>query len=301
MPDSLALAHRALPVLSNVQNASALAFSSFALLHVASPFLSAFGPAPTGWNRSPAETAATAWQMLARVWYRDSPAMEATVVWGSLGVHVASGAARRWLREWERNERRARRVASAVVAAEESVEAEDQAHEDRPRAEGRACRKLKPLAPLAINLHQAAGFVLIPFLAHHVWSHRLLPFTLTPPLSSSLITYQLPSYLLSSASARSPLLPWISYGALALLGTYHAVIGLRVIWKPLGPRKLGPGEGGEGEGWAGAAGRWVWSVAAAVGVVGVMVGLTRMSSEGKHIPEFIARRYADVAKRGFPL
>lgn len=106
MPDSLALAQRALPIVTTLQTASAVSFSSFALLHLTSPFLSAFAPAPTGWNRTPAETAATAWQMLARVWYRDSAAMEATVVWGSLGIHLVSGAARRWLREFVRNEKR---------------------------------------------------------------------------------------------------------------------------------------------------------------------------------------------------
>lgn len=295
MLDSLELAHRALPILSTLQNASALSFSSFAVLHLTSPFLSAFAPAPTGWNRTPAETAATAWQMLARVWYRDSKAMEATVVWGSLGVHLASGAVKRWLKEWVRNETRGRRVASAVGAAEGSIEGEG-----KRSVEVAARRKLKPLPPLPINLHQATGFALIPILAHHIWTHRLLPFSLSPPLSSSLITYQLPSYLLSSSSARSPLLPWLSYAALAALGTYHAVVGLRVIWSPAGPKRLGPGEGREGEGVAGVAGRWVWGVVAAVGGAGVLVGLARMSSEGRHVPEFIGRRYADVARRAFP-
>lgn len=64
--DTLQLAERAIPILTTVQTGSALSFSTFAFVHLTSPFLSAFAPGPTGWNKTPAETAATAWQMLGK-------------------------------------------------------------------------------------------------------------------------------------------------------------------------------------------------------------------------------------------
>ncbi|CAD6574172.1 MAG: hypothetical protein CYPHOPRED_005313 [Cyphobasidiales sp. Tagirdzhanova-0007] len=130
------------------------------------------------------------------------------------------------------------------------------------------------------SLHSIAGFVLIPVALGHSFTHRILP--ARKGISPSLLSYQFVSYSLFVY----PFTSWTGYGVLILAASYHATGGLRTI---LSGRKKAARLPDSNAGQAG--------YAAAVGALGL--GLVNLAFEGKEVPLWLARRYAEVVKAAY--
>ncbi|GEM11577.1 hypothetical protein Rt10032_c16g5594 [Rhodotorula toruloides] len=271
-PLTLRLVTSIAPILRITQNASAATFSIFAIVHLAAP-LSALLPSRPKYLTS-AENRANGFALLGREVYQGEWS-ELALVWGSLTAHVVSGIALRWLRVVERVERRKIRKEEAKRKAREmatirpgEVEVElptiTKATEVEKNLVADEVEELEaelvatttndeelvvpasvspaPLIPLP-NFHQTMGYALIPFVAHHAWLHRLLPSSPLPPifaLSPSFFNY---SFTAFSLRHDSPLLRYgsaVCYAAVVGLGTYHGLVGWRILLDPTAPRSLAP-------------------------------------------------------------
>jgi hypothetical protein len=83
----------------------------------------------------------------------------------------------------------------------------------------------KPFRPTA---HQAAGYILIPFLTLHLWTHRILPSSPEPPINA-LSPAELGYGFVSHGLRTWPVVSWTTYTALIASGVYHAVFGVPKI------------------------------------------------------------------------
>ncbi|GAA6026931.1 hypothetical protein JCM8097_005973 [Rhodosporidiobolus ruineniae] len=313
-----------LPGLRLVQNASAAAFTVFGVLHLASP-LSALLPSQQQYLSS-AENRASGIQLLAREVYQGELS-EPILVWGSLAAHILSGVALRWLQVLRRLEWRKLRREEVKALARESVknvrfavadEVEDMVDEAEVVATTTADEEVvvrstnstsSSLFPTP-NFHQKTGYLLVPFLLHHLWVHRLLPSSPFPPISSLSPSFFSYSFVSLSLSHSSPLLRYASafaYTATTLLATYHGLVGWRVLLDPTAPRSLAPRRkrAGEKVGFLRRlTGRREWQAAWVALVAGVAVGTARIAGylggeRTVKVPEFVARRMEYVLRRGF--
>lgn len=299
--DTLALTQSSIRLLNLTQRASALSLSSFLLLHLCAPLASTIAP------RTKAESYASGFMVLGRVLYQGEWG-EWIFVWGSAGVHVLSGVVGRVLKGVERRERSRRRRVDVRRDAEKGMGGEEELslggrivelspNDDDDDDDGSKSFSLdstpaSPPSALAylppISLHQITGYLLLPLAAHHAYLHRLLPSSPSPPISSlspTLFSYSFVSYSLSSSHA---LASSIAYVAVLSIGSYHALAGIRRLADPTAPRGLRRRRDG----------RNGWRVAY-VGVVGgVGIGLARLASEGRGVPEWMGRRYEEVLRRG---
>ncbi|BGO89683.1 hypothetical protein NBRC10512_002612 [Rhodotorula toruloides] len=335
-PVTLRLVGSLSPILRIAQNASAATFSIFAIVHLAAP-LSALLPSRPQYLTS-AENRANGFALLGREVYQGEWS-EPVLVWGSLTAHVVSGIALRWLKVVERVERRKVRKEEAKRKAREMATIRPGEVEDELPTMTKATEVEKnlvedeveeleaelvatttndeelvvpasvspaPLVPLP-NFHQAMGYALIPFVAHHAWLHRLLPSSPLPPifaLSPSFFNY---SFTAFSLRHDSPLLKYgsaVCYAAVVGLGTYHGLVGWRILFDPTAPRSLRPSRrrpGGKdrrvlhGREWQAA---WITLVA------GVSVGAARIAGylggeRTVKVPDFVAKRMDFVLRRGF--
>ncbi|EGU12392.1 Proteophosphoglycan ppg4 [Rhodotorula toruloides ATCC 204091] len=335
-PVALRLVTSISPILRLTQNASAATVSIFAIVHLAAP-LSALLPSRPQYLTS-AENRANGFALLGREVYQGEWS-EPVLVWGSLTAHVVSGIALRWLRVVERVERRKARKEEAKRKAREMAtirpgEVEDElptmtkaTEVEKNLVEGEveeleaelvatttndeelvvpASVSPAPLVPLP-TFHQTMGYALIPFVAHHAWLHRLLPSSPLPPifaLSPSFFNY---SFTAFSLRHDSPLLKYgsaVCYAAVVGLGTYHGLVGWRILLDPTAPRSLAPSRrrpGGKdrrvlhGREWQAA---WVTLVA------GVSVGAARIAGylggeRSVRVPDFVVKRMDFVLRRGF--
>jgi succinate dehydrogenase/fumarate reductase cytochrome b subunit len=140
-------------------------------------------------------------------------------------------------------------------------------------------------------LHQITGSLLIPLTLHHVRLHRFLP---SHHALSSFFSYSFVSFSLAPSSPYR-YVSTIAYGLLASLATYHALVGLRILWDPTAPRSLMPRRSDRKKGVTRGRG---WQVGM-VGIVGgVGLGVARIAGSGKG-PEWIGKRYAGVLRQGW--
>ncbi|BGP46128.1 hypothetical protein JCM10450v2_001968 [Rhodotorula kratochvilovae] len=328
------------PLLRLVQNAGAASFSIFAVIHLATP-LSALLPS-TPRHLSSAENRANGVLLLGRELYQGEWT-EPVLVWGSLSAHVLSGVALRWLKVLERTERRKVRREAVKRRARElaTVKADELPGPDFSRA-NELERNLAvdevdeleaelvattttdeelvvpaavpaasgPLFPLP-NLHQQTGYLLLPFVLHHAWMHRLLPASPLPPilaLSPSFFNYSFTSLALNHDSLVLRAGSALSYAALTGLATYHGLVGARVLLSPIAPRSLAPRRKRAGERDSTRrkiTGGREWQAAWVALVAGVAVGTARIAGYlggekgGVRTPDFVARRMEYVLRRGF--
>ncbi|GAA5833319.1 hypothetical protein JCM11251_005202 [Rhodosporidiobolus azoricus] len=275
-----------LPFLRLVQNGSAISFSVFSVLHLASP-LSALLPSKPQYLSS-AENRASGVQLLARELYQGEWS-EPILIWGSLGAHIASGITLRWLKVLQRLERRkvrreevkkrAREMAtvkgsdlpgpsagalgmSKFEGAVQDVVVED-ADEGEVEAELVAMTTtdeelvvpaVSPSASASIfplpNFHQKTGYLLILPLVHHLYLHRLLPSSPFPPISSlspSFFSFSFPALALTHSSTYLRLSSAVGYASVTLLASYHGLVGWRILLDPTAPRSLAPRRRRSGE------------------------------------------------------
>lgn len=273
---TLLILSQTVPVIQVVQRATAATFSIFAVVHLAAP-LSALLPSQPAYLRS-AENRANGVALLGREVYQ-SEWTEPVLVWGSLTTHVLSGVALRWLRVWERVERRkvrkeevkrrARELATIrpgrggveedelpALAGRTELE-KDLVEDDLEETEAELVATTTsdeeivvpaskaaaaPLFPVP-NVHQRTGYLLIPFLAHHAWVHRLLPASPLPPISSlspSFFNYSFTALSLTHESLVLRAGSAIGYAAVAGLATYHGLVGWRIMLDSTAPRSLAP-------------------------------------------------------------
>ncbi|GAA5888230.1 hypothetical protein JCM6882_000330 [Rhodosporidiobolus microsporus] len=279
-----------LPVLRLAQNGSAITFSLFAALHLASP-LSALLPSKPAYLSS-AENRASGVQLLAREVYQGEWS-EPVLVWGSLGAHVLSGVAIRWAKVLQRLERRkvrkeevkrrAREMASVkggdlpgaagqagMVKFEGAVQdlvvedVTDEEVEGELVATTTADEELVvpttlpssagPLFPVP-NFHQKTGYLLLLPLLHHAYLHRLLPSSPLPPISSlspSFFSFSFPALALTHPHLPLRIASAAGYASVTLLAAYHGLVGWRVLLDPTAPRSLKPRRrrAGEKDGWS---------------------------------------------------
>ncbi|KAG0665898.1 hypothetical protein C6P46_005992 [Rhodotorula mucilaginosa] len=332
---------RTLPVIQVVQKATAATFSIFAVVHLAAP-LSALLPSKPAYLRS-AENRANGVALLGREVYQ-SEWTEPILVWGSLTTHVLSGIALRWLRVWERVERRkvrkeevkrrARelatirpgRVEDELPALAKRTELEkDLVEDDLDEAEAELVATTTsdeeivvpaskaaaaPLFPLP-NVHERTGYLLIPFLAHHAWVHRLLPASPLPPISSlspSFFNYSFTALSLTHESLILRAGSAVSYAAVAGLATYHGLVGWRIMLDSTAPRSLAPRRKRSTESHNSLIHQLTrgreWQAAWIALVTGLAVGTARIAGYlgGERIgqlPSFVTKRMEYVLRRGF--
>ncbi|GAA5977956.1 hypothetical protein JCM10908_004175 [Rhodotorula pacifica] len=331
-----------LPIVQVVQKASAATFSIFAIVHLAAP-LSALLPSKPAYLRS-AENRANGVALLGREIYQ-SEWTEPILVWGSLTTHVLSGITLRWLRVWERVERRkirkeevkrrARELATIrpgqvedelptllarMTELEKDLIVEDEIEETEAELVATttndeeivvpASKPATPLFPVP-NVHQRTGYLLIPFLAHHAWVHRLLPASPLPPISSlspSFFNYSFTALSLTHDSLVLRAGSAFSYAAVAGLATYHGLVGWRIMLDPTAPRSLAPSRKRAAKSrdslvYQVTRGR-EWQAAWIALVTGLAVGTARIAGYlgGERIgqlPAFVSNRMDYVLRRGF--
>lgn len=336
-PIPLTLALRVLtqsiPVVAVVQKASAATFSVFAVVHLAAP-LSALLPSRPAYLQS-AENRANGVALLGREVYQ-SAWTEPILVWGSLTAHVLSGITLRWLRLWERVERRTVRreevkrrarelatirpghVADELPALTKRTEgeknlAEDELEEAEAELIATTTDDEELVVPAAkpatsvfppLTAHHRTGYILLPFLAHHAWVHRLLPASPLPPISSlspSFFNYSFTAFSLTHDSLLLRAASTMSYAAVAGLATYHALVGWRIMLDPTAPRSLAPSRRKRASAFGG--GR-EWQAAWLTLVGGLAVGTARIAGYlgGERIgqtPAFVTKRMDYVLRRGY--
>lgn len=131
-----------------------------------------------------------------------------------------------------------------------------------------------------VSWHSITGYLLVPLVAAHAWTHRILP--AKRGISPSLLSYQYVSYSL----LKYPITSWIAYGVITLASGYHAVSGFRCIVSR--GRKAAVLR----QSMSGLAGS-----AALVGGVGL--GLVRLASEGSDVPLWLGKRYLQVLQEAY--
>lgn len=162
----------------------------------------------------------------------------------------------------------------------------------------------------ALTIHLITGYLLIPFLLPHIVSHRLVPQTPSPPISS-LSPSEFGLEFVAYSLYTRPITSFFAYLGLVGLAVPHAVLGsmkivswirrLRAGTEPVGvqetPRRTAAGIP---KGRRRSAG---WLLFGLLDVV--LVGLVRLYWEGAHVSGFMARRYEEVfaktARLGFGL
>lgn len=148
-----------------------------------------------------------------------------------------------------------------------------------------------------MTIHLITGWLLVPFVLPHIVTHRLLPQSPHPPISSlspSELNFEFVSYALYSR----PLLSTVAYLGLVGLAVPHAVLGSMKIVSWI--RRLRAGDRTE-------AVREtprrtdiprkrkrtaLYALNALLGVVAI--GLGRLYSEGEHVGPFMAKRYEAI-------
>lgn len=253
-------------VLTTAQRASAVTFSSFLVVHLSSPLAAALG----------GEHLASEIQVLGRVWYQGG-LKEVVIVWASLGVHVVSGVVRR---AW--------RIRNQIVRRRELERAAKQAEGDPSAPEIASSHYRKEAARrnwrtyLPRNLNTLTGYLLVPLVVSHSLTHRILPSRTTATGATAISPAFLSFAYVSRNLVLHPFSATLAYAALALMGTYHAATGARVIASG-GMKRAALRESGQ-------RGAWI------AGVTALGLGLVRLGRDGKDVPLFLIKRYDAVLK-----
>lgn len=84
-----------------------------------------------------------------------------------------------------------------------------------------------------LNLHTASGYALIPFILHHVATHRLIPASSSSPINS-LSPSELDLDFVAYGLTKWPVMSWVTYSSLVVGFFYHTGVGLMRVAKWLG-------------------------------------------------------------------
>ncbi|PLW09769.1 hypothetical protein PCANC_12621 [Puccinia coronata f. sp. avenae] len=252
-------------ILELAQDLSGLAFSSFMVVHLASPIGAAILGGSGG--RS-SESVASSIQLAGRVVYQDGRFREALFVWIPLGTHLVVALLRRVTRINRQRKIRAQ------------LELRAQAAEDLPPS-GRRTRAMTQstaqwlMSYLPSTSHAIAGYVAIPFLINHIVNHRL-------SASPSLRSFQFVSFNLQ----QYPLLASIQYAGLLSASLYHALVGLDQVFSRLLPSSTKPpGRKSIASSQRSVSVRLGW-----LGIIGTVgFGIRKLAREP--VPLWMARRY----------
>ncbi|KAL7007348.1 hypothetical protein EMMF5_003187 [Cystobasidiomycetes sp. EMM_F5] len=129
-----------------------------------------------------------------------------------------------------------------------------------------------------LSWHSITGFLLMPLVAYHAWSHRLLPRKMA--ISPSLLSYQYVSYSLY----KHPVTSWLGYTALTAAAIYHTAAGLRSIVAARPKASRMPQHKALQSGYA--------ALAAGVGV-----GLVNLARSGSDVPLWLGKRYDQILEK----
>ncbi|GAA5862123.1 hypothetical protein JCM8547_007746 [Rhodosporidiobolus lusitaniae] len=331
---TLQLLSPSLSLLRLIQRTSAVSFSLFTFAHLLPP-LSALLPSRPQFLSS-AENRANGILLLVREVYQGEWS-EPVLVWGSLAVHVGTGVAVRWLTVLERLERRKVRKMEVKGRAREMVQreaeellstrveelAQDLALDDVNEEEAElvattttdeefvvpSSSSASPPLFTPPNLHHKTGYALLPFVLHHAYLHRLLPSSPFPPISALSPSFFNYSFTALSLNHSNPFLRFASivgYAGVTLLGTYHALVGWRILLDPTAPRSLASRRkrAGEKVSWVRRlTGKREWQAAWVALVAAIAGGTARIAGfaggeRSVKVPEFVARRMQYVLRRG---
>ncbi|PWN91727.1 hypothetical protein FA10DRAFT_265573 [Acaromyces ingoldii] len=222
---------RTISTLTTVQHGSAIAFGSFLIVHLAAPAVAVVAPS------GEAVELATKTMILGRVFYQNA-VTELTIVWGALGLHLASSFAKRVMLALPLHKRR-----PSSSKGDETIQGysipehgptDASAHPPPPQK-----RRRKPLS--FPSIHTLTGFILAPAVALHAALNRLVPSRSSAPisdLSPSELDY---SYVVhgfqhdSNASWRA--ITYGLYAALLAAGALHVAGGSDKIAKRLQSRR----------------------------------------------------------------
>ena len=174
------------------------------------------------------------------------------------------------------------------------------------------------------NLHQRAGYLILPLVLHHAYVHRILPYksSLTAFFSYSFVSHSLsprsyPSSVSHSStrvSGLSKLAHGLSYGLLTVGVTWHALVGLRIISFPTSPRSLRKSSNNKTKqmnkvvdtidndssaGQVTQVGVSEWRVAYSAVVASVGLGIVRMVTSGHQVPDWLGVKYDEILRRGW--
>lgn len=216
-----------LPHLTTLSHTSALVFSSFLVVHLASP-LSATAHLATNASTTGSTDTASKWQLLGRVYYQNEKLKTENIfVWGALGVHLLSSIAKRAIIVYQRW----RREKPSDPAEELPFISPDARKPNENLSRG-----IIGIPLLARpSLHTFTSYALAPLLLHHVLLHRILPSSSSHPineLSPSDLDHNFTSYGLQ----RYPFISWTILSALTIVGGIHVAGGVGIIGKRLGAK-----------------------------------------------------------------
>ncbi|KAK4053698.1 hypothetical protein OIV83_001354 [Microbotryomycetes sp. JL201] len=301
-----------------VQSASAVAFASFVVVHLATPVSAAVATQDAVGRASDV-------MLLGREYYQGG-LKEFVVVIVSAGAHVVSGVVLRVLKGVERAKLRDRLENMADAVEEEELDMIALA--DKPPVTVRSSsvrvgqpthgrqniietlRALVRAIPKPTT-HQLTGYALIPVVLHHSYIHRFVPSSLdlTPFFNYSFVHH---SVRTASASKVVQTLHGLSYGLLASLATYHAIVGIRILSsgrtspKSLSKRRSSRRKAADPSSLdadvdvTGGIGSWHVGYAAVLGSVGL--GVARiMLAANQNMPNWLGVKYDDVLRKGWKL
>ncbi|KAH9454059.1 hypothetical protein Pst134EB_014155 [Puccinia striiformis f. sp. tritici] len=198
-------------ILELTQDLSGLAFSSFLFIHLASPI----GAAIVG-RAGNSESVASSVQLAGRVVYRDGRLREALLVWIPLGTHLIVGFVRRVTRI-----NRQRRIRAQLELRAQLAEGQPPTGR-RARTTHRQPTSQWLKSYLPTTSHAIAGYIAIPFLLDHIFSHRL-------SASPSLRSFQFVGFNLQD----SPFFASIKYACLLSTSLYHSLVGIDQVFSRL--------------------------------------------------------------------
>ncbi|CAG8445765.1 14595_t:CDS:1 [Ambispora leptoticha] len=203
--------------LTITQAGSAIVFSTFLVTHLSATALANFGGIELA-NRT---------MLLGRVYYQNH-LLEPIVVFGALGLHIASGVAKRVIRLYWKYRRLDKRELTGDV--HETVE---RIVTDEKNEEGQVVRQkittkttktittsfITKASAFLLPFHSLVGYLLIPAVINHVGIHRILPKRYFGDSSLINMTY------VTLALRRWPKSSYLAYATLVGLAVYHVAGG----------------------------------------------------------------------------
>ncbi|KAL9940140.1 hypothetical protein V8E36_000845 [Tilletia maclaganii] len=293
---------RVLRTLSQAQQVSALAFGSFLVVHLSAPALAFIAPPESS------HELATGTMLLGRVWYQ-SALSEPVLVWGALGVHLASSLVRKavvvfWAAPPPPTTTGSQEASRGTADESRGAEQLGGRNETGYAALKSGFRRLARLS----DAHTLSGTLLVPFVLHHAYLNRIVPSRPQAPinaLSPSELNYTYVAHgfggIYAGSSSSRALVTSALYGALIGLSVYHTSHGLRKIlhWRSTTqsqPKTLSSSAKRSDPQLRPSKSRTVsrkrpWNLGAGIATAVLCGGLIRIVRDADRSPAFLAKRF----------